>query len=251
MRLIPLEVGSIDADLEELIGSPGRRLLPVPAWLIEHPQGIVLFDTGLHPELRTSRARLNGAFARSGIDLPPGADLTARLAARGIRPGDVKVVVFSHLHFDHCGGTAEVPDARLIVQAAEWQAGHHPRLVDAGVYNPADFDVGHACSLVDGMHDVFGDGRVVCVPTPGHTKGHQALRVQLASGPVVLTGDCVYFREMLDTMRVPAGAYDAAVQLASMRALRDLEAGGCRLLFGHDLHQLQQLQRDLATDPAT
>lgn len=244
MRLIPLEIGRIDADLEELMGSPGRRLLPVPAWLIEHPRGVVLFDTGLHPVLRTSRDRLRGLMRNSVMDLPLGADLTARLASAGCRPGDIDIVVFSHLHFDHCGGTAEVPDARLVLQTSEWSAAHHPRLIDTGLYNPDDFDLGHDRQLIDGNFDVFGDGRVVCLPTPGHTKGHQALRVELASGPIVLTGDCIYFRAMLDDMRVPAHGYNAELQLTSMRHLAELEAEGCRLLFGHDLDQFQALPAD-------
>lgn len=239
--MIPLEVGRIDADLDELIGSPGRRLLPVPAWLIEHPRGVVLFDTGLHPELRTSRDRLRGVMQASTIDLPDGADLSGRLSAAGLDPADVDVVIFSHLHFDHCGGTAELPDARLVMQGVEWEAAHHPRLVEAGIYNPDDFDLGHDRQLIDGEHDVFGDGRVVCVPTPGHTKGHQALRVALDSGPIVLTGDCVYFAEMLEEMRVPLFAYNPALQLESMRALAAMQADGCRLLFGHDLEQFRAL----------
>jgi glyoxylase-like metal-dependent hydrolase (beta-lactamase superfamily II) len=242
--LIPLEVGRIDADLDELIGSPGRRLLPVPAWLIEHPRGVVLFDTGLHPELRTSRDRLRGVMQASTIDLPDGADLSARLSATGRGPGGVDVVIFSHLHFDHCGGTAELPNARLVVQGAEWKAAHHPRLVEAGIYNPDDFDLGHDRQLIEGEHDVFGDGRIVCVPTPGHTKGHQALRMVLDSGPVVLTGDCVYFAEMLEEMRVPRFTYNHALQLDSMRALAGMQADGCRLLFGHDLDQFRALPTD-------
>jgi glyoxylase-like metal-dependent hydrolase (beta-lactamase superfamily II) len=241
VRLIPLEVGRIDADLDELIGSPGRRLLPVPAWLIEHPRGMVLFDTGLHPELRTSQDRLRGLMQASTIDLPEGADLSARLAAARFRPEDVDVVIFSHLHFDHCGGTAEVPNARVLVQGAEWQAAHHPRLVEVGIYNPDDFDLGHDRQLIDGEHDVFGDGRIVCLPTPGHTKGHQALRVALDSGPVVLTADCVYFAEMLQEMRVPRLTYNPDLQLDSMQALARLQADGCRLLFGHDIDQFHAL----------
>ena len=244
MRLIPLEVGRLDADLEELIGTPGRRLLPVPSWLIEHPKGVVLFDTGLHQELRTSRARLHGAFSSSGVELPIGEDLTARLAGRGFAPSDVAIVIFSHLHFDHCGGTAELPEARLLLQRAEWEAGHHPRLVEAGVYNPDDFDLGHDRQLIDGAHDVFGDGRVVCVPTPGHTKGHQSLRVELESGPVVLTGDCVYFASMLDDMRIPTFAYNADMQRESMRMLAAQRDDGCRLLFGHDIEQFRELPAD-------
>jgi N-acyl homoserine lactone hydrolase len=241
VRLIPLEVGRIDADLDELIGSPGRRILPVPAWLIEHPLGNVLFDTGLHPELRAGPNRLKGLMRNSSILLPEGADLTARLSAAGFRASDVDIVVFSHLHFDHCGGTAEVPDARVVVQSVEWATAHHPRLIEAAVYNPNDFDLGHERQLIEDKFDLFGDGRIVCIPTPGHTKGHQALRVELESGPTVLTADCVYFASMLAHRQVPQLCYSAELQRASMQTLAKMQAGGCRLLFGHDLDQFEKL----------
>ena len=244
MRLIPLEIGRIDADLDELLGTAGRQMLPVPSWLIEHPRGTVLFDTGLHPELRISLDRLRGSMAKSSVLLPDGADLTARLSAAGWRPSDIDLVIFSHLHFDHCGGTGELPDARLLVQAVEWEAAHHPRLVQAAVYNPDDFDLGHDRQLIEGEFDVFGDGHIVCIPTPGHTKGHQALRVTLDSGPVVLTGDCVYFARMLQDLDVPRLCYSADLQRESMRALARMQTDGCRLLFGHDLEQFQALPRE-------
>ena len=175
-------------------------------------------------------------------DFPEGEDLTARLNARGIDPSDITHIVFSHLHFDHAGGTTEIPDARIVIQKDEWDAGHDPEMIELGAYNPDDFDLGHDLQTVSGPHDVFGDGRVTCVPTPGHTAGHQALRIELDSGPVVLTGDCVYFEKMLDEMSVPRFGYDTEMQKQSMgelKRLRDQE--GCRLLFGHDIDQFQSL----------
>ena len=102
----------------------------------------------------------------------------------------------------------------------------------------------HIVELVNGRHDVFGDGRVVCVPTPGHTVGHQALRVQLDSGPIMLTGDCVYFERMLTVMIVPPFGTDGSQerQKESMRELARLrDEEGCRLLFGHDEAQVRSL----------
>ncbi len=240
-RLVPLEIGRLTMSLAEITGEFDTAISPVPAWVVEHPSGVIVFDTGMHPDLQHGTDRIAGVFDTSTIDYTPGEELAARLAAAGYRPEDVRIAVISHLHFDHAGGTAELPHARLIVQADEWSAGHHPRLVEAGIYNPDDFDIGHDVELVEGVHDVFGDGSVVCLPTPGHTKGHQALRVELPSGPVVLTSDCVYFGHMLDTMTVPVHAYDRDLQLDSMRMLASLRDDGCRLLFGHDLDQFRSL----------
>lgn len=93
------------------------------------------------------------------------------------------------------------------------------------------------------------DARVVVqfVPTPGHTRGHQSLRVELESGPVVLTGDCVYMESMLDAMQVPTMASERAQaqHLESMRYLASLrDDHGCRLLFGHDQAQFQSIPAD-------
>ncbi len=253
MRLIPLEIGRLASSLT--LTSPtwtdDRRVdvtLPIPAWLIEHPEGVALFDTGLHRDLRHSTDRLGQWTARHfHPDFQSHEELTARLEARGYRPSDIDLIIFSHLHFDHCGGTAEIPDARIVVQSDEWAAGKDEKLIAHEVYNPADYNLGHEVQQVDGSHDVFGDGSIVCVPTPGHTRGHQSLRLELDSGPVVLTGDCVYFEQLLDEMITPRMGSERSRerQLESMRELARLrDEDGCRLIFGHDEDQFRSLPAD-------
>lgn len=244
MRLVPLEIGQIAMGMERVTGVAESVVFPVVSWLIEHEQGVLLFDTGMHVDLQTSFDRIGAETAESITPaFSAGEELTARLAQRGMRPSDIDQVIVSHLHFDHVGGNEEVPDARVVVQQAEWAAGHDQRLIDYGVYNPADYDHGHDVHEIDGQHDVFGDGRVVCLPTPGHTRGHQSLRLELASGPVVLTGDCVYLESMLDDMVVPTMGSERAQQQQreSMRMLASLRNDGCRLLYGHDREQIRSL----------
>jgi N-acyl homoserine lactone hydrolase len=242
LRLVPLRTGTLHVDGAPFTGLAGPLALPVPSWLVEHPEGLVLFDTGLHGDLGRGTERLGRLGRRFTVDLGEDETVGGRLADRGIAPGDVGRAVLSHLHFDHCGGTAELPSARLVVQGDEWAAAHDAEQLAQGVYQPDDYDLGHAVELVDGGHDVFGDGTVVCVPTPGHTAGHQSLRVELTSGPVVLTADCVYLASMLDRMAVPAFGFDLDRQRASMRELRRLrDEEDCRLLFGHDLDQVESL----------
>ena len=106
-----------------------------------------------------------------------------------------------------------------------------------GIYNPDDFDLGHDIKQVQGQYDIFGDGSVQCIPTPGHTAGHQSLKVELDSGPVVLTSDCAYWQLMLDEMLLPPHGYDREQQKRSMQSLSKLQAQGCRLIFGHDAAQ--------------
>lgn len=246
MRLIPLEIGRLESDARFMTGGDGMIDLPVPSWLIEHPDGLVLFDTGLHAELQHDTSRLGRSAAVFNPLFEPGEELAARLDGVGVRASDVTHMVFSHLHFDHAGGTVEIPDARIVIQRAEWEAAHRERLIEAGVYNPDDFDHGHDVEEIDGSHDLFGDGRITCVPTPGHTVGHQALRLELDSGPVVLTGDCVYFEAWLDEMTVPNFGFDADMQRQSMTELKRLrDEDGCRLLFGHDDAQFKSLPAEL------
>lgn len=223
-------------------GERRQGVLPVPSWLIEHPEGLVLFDTGMHGDLLESTDRLGSLADLMVIDFPTGEEVSARLAGRDIRVSDITHVIFSHLHFDHAGGTHQLPDTRLVVQAAEWEAGCNEADPNAHLYNRDDFDLGHEVQRVDGRHDVFGDGKIVCIPTPGHTAGHQSLRVELDSGPVVLTSDCVYISSMLDELTVPRFGFDFDQQRASMRELRRLrDDEGARLLFGHDEAQFRSL----------
>jgi glyoxylase-like metal-dependent hydrolase (beta-lactamase superfamily II) len=159
----------------------------------------------------------------------------------GVDPAAINKIVFSHLHFDHCGGTLELPNARIVVQGAEWAAGHKEKLIANDVYNPNDFDLGHDVEQIDGRHDVFGDGSVVCVPTPGHTAGHQSLQLRTAQGDVVLCGDACYFRKALETLTTPAFGFDLERQQASMKLLAELERSGANLWFGHDVEQWESL----------
>lgn len=241
MRVVPLELGRIEAELRVINGEPGSVMFPIPGWLIEHRDGLVLFDNGMHRDLQHDISRLGRTGEVFRPHYEPGEEVAARLSERGINPSDINLMIFSHLHFDHAGGTGDLPEARLLVQRAEWEAGHDQKLIEQGVYDPVDYDHGHDVQLVEGQHDVFGDGKLVCLPTPGHTAGHQALRVELDSGPVVLTGDCVYFEQMLDDMVVPRFGHDAEMQLESMKELAALRDAGCRMIYGHDDAQFRSL----------
>ncbi len=245
LRLVPLECGWLSTAASSVVaGLSGNVELPIPSWLVIHPSGqTVVFDTGLHHELVEGVAARYPLMARQFVSrFTPEDKVSERLQQVDIDPSGVTNIVFSHLHFDHCGGTSLLPNARIIVQEAEWKSAHHPKLIEHEVYNPADFDLGHDVLKVEGTHDVFGDGSVVCIPTPGHTAGHQSLRVNLESGPVVLTGDCVYWEQVLEEMLLPPFGFDHQMQLDSMQKLKQLrDEDGCRLLYGHDQAQWAHL----------
>src|SRR6202049_926654 len=217
-------------------GGEGRIRLPIPAYLIEHPKGTALFDTGMHPDCQHDPAvrvgdRIAGLFA---FDYRPGEDIGARLTALGRDPAKIDLIINSHFHFDHVGGNALIPNATMVVQRREWEAGMDPDAARRSGFDPRDFDLGHKLRLVDGEHDVFGDGSVVCLPTHGHTPGHQSLKLRLYSGEVVLAADACYFCQTLRERRLPRNMYDREAMLASLDRLEGLKRSGARIFFGHD-----------------
>jgi len=218
-----------------LAGAEGQIRVPVPSFLIDHPNGPVLFDTGMHPQTQTdAQGRLGGITRIFTVEFAAGEEVSARLAALDIDAARVRYLITSHLHFDHTGGNAQIPNARLIVQRREWEAGHDADQIKKQFYNPRDYQLGHDVLTVDGEHDVFGDGRVVCFPTYGHTPGHQSLRLRLDDRTVVLTGDACYLRRTLDEMHLPAVVDDPDAMRRSLERLRALRDAGAMIIYGHD-----------------
>jgi len=237
VKLYAMTCGHLTGRLGYLMeGGEGEARLPVPTFLIEHAKGTALFDTGMHPDCQRD------PFARVGerlralfrFDFTPGEEISARLQAIGRDPLGIDLIVNSHLHFDHVGGNALIPNATVVVQRREWAAGMDAELAALRGFNRPDYDLGHKVRLVDGEHDLFGDGSVICLPTHGHTPGHQSLRVRLAGGDVVLAADACYFCQTLRERRLPKNVYDRAQMLASLEKLAEFEAAGARIFFGHD-----------------
>jgi glyoxylase-like metal-dependent hydrolase (beta-lactamase superfamily II) len=239
VRVRPLACGWLTADAAGMVsGTTGRMRMPVPAFLVEHERGTMVFDAGMHPELMERTDRLRHTAEMFELDYAPEATLAAQLAKAGCDAAEVPLAAVSHLHFDHCGGLVGVPNARVLVQQQEWDAAFEAGLVEFGVFNPDDFDIGHDRVLLDGEHDVFGDGSVVLVPTPGHTKGHQSLLVE---NRMLLVGDACYCRLALDRDALPAFAADAERQRQTFAWLRAREAAGIQLVFSHDTDQWNSL----------
>jgi len=236
VRLFAFTCGWLEGSLDLfLAGEQGRIRVPVPSYLIEHPRGRAVFDSGLHPHTQTSPGERLGFLAEIfHVDYAPGEELEARLASVQADPQRIDFLVNSHLHFDHAGGNAQIPNARWVLQKREWDTARDPERAAASGFDAADWDLGHDVLAVDGEYDLFGDGSVVCLPTWGHTPGHQSLRVRLESGDVLLSGDACYLRRSLDELLLPRLVYDADEMRASMRRLRDLRARGARIFFGHD-----------------
>jgi N-acyl homoserine lactone hydrolase len=209
-----------------------RTRAPVPAFLIEHPGGKVLFDTGMTMRFKDYMATSRSAAAGYGVELDESQQINTRLQAMGIEPTDIDYVALSHLHHDHCAGLALIPDATLLIQRSEYEFAYGG---GNAMYDKSYFDLGHPVKKLDGEYDLFGDGSLVLFPTPGHTPGHQSARVRLPTGDVILAADCCYVSEVLaDFSRLTAGSCDREQHLGSLRLLKDLQGKGSRILFGHD-----------------
>jgi glyoxylase-like metal-dependent hydrolase (beta-lactamase superfamily II) len=227
-------------------GDIGYLAVPIPAFLIEHPRGTVLFDTGLAADIGAAdplvrEAALGNRAARVKASYRPGEDVASRLTAFGADPARITHLVSSHLHFDHVGGNALIPNARWLIQKREWHWACSEQCKAAGHYEGRLFDLGHDRIEVDGEHDIFGDGAVTCLPTHGHTPGHQSLRVRLEGGEVVLTADACYMRRSMENLHLPGAVSNADEALGTYRRLAAMERAGARLIFGHDPAQWNRI----------
>ena len=244
--------GSIDLDRSGFFAdvAPGTRLtVPVICFLIAHPQGHVLLDTGVH------RAAIADPVGRLGerraklfrLRSAPTDEVVSQLALLDVEPRDVRYVVNSHLHFDHCGGNEFFPQSTILVQRREMEAARQVMAGAAMKYtpSPADFDHPLDYHLVDGEHDLFGDGQVILLPTYGHTPGHQSLLVRPGKGTeLVLTADACYTRENMDRDILPNVLWDAGEMSRSLASLRDWrDTKGATVIYGHDAAQWEGLRR--------
>jgi N-acyl homoserine lactone hydrolase len=241
--------GYLELPRESMIrdAPPARWTVPIECFLIVHPRGRLLFDTGLHCDTLTNMLGRYGPerAARFGVRSKPGDDVVGQLARLGLAPLDVTWVANSHWHFDHCGGNAFFPDATILVQAREMQAARSPEVLAQGRYRPSapDFDHPLRYQAIDGEHDVFGDGTVVLIPTYGHTPGHQSLLVRQGRDQrIVFTADACYTRENMDRDVLPTVLWDEAEMAHALRRLRELrDRQGARTIYGHDPEQWQTL----------
>ena len=210
---------------------------PYFMYLVEHPQGRVLFDSGAHPLLRTDpRSRIGDAADTFDARLAEDDDVPGCLARLGLGPRDVDVVVQSHLHFDHAGGLEHLTHAPVYVQQAELDYAFDASHDQAEIYVRDDFDVGCDWRALDGDHDLFGDGLVRIVATPGHTPGHQSLLVRLPSQTVFLLSDAAYLVEKMRIRHLPALLWSADAMLATWDRVEAIERDEQALLLAtHEL----------------
>jgi glyoxylase-like metal-dependent hydrolase (beta-lactamase superfamily II) len=224
--------------------------IPVNMWIIDHPKGVVVFDTGNNVAI--SDGQCGGYWAATGMCgfLRPNQKredvIDMQLKKLGYDPAKVKAVITSHAHLDHIGNIKMFPNAVHVIQRKELYQAWWPEKFQGrtgGAFVMGDFD-GPAREFnyleLDGDYDLFGDGTITVLSTPGHTLGHQSVRVKLGSGQtIVMAQDAIWVKENLEGY--PAGLnysvkdYNNSIQ--RLKAIRDLE--NAKLYFGHDPDQFK------------
>lgn len=204
-------------------------------YLIKHAQGWFLWDTGVADAIAAMPNGLVPADPRAIVWRRP-KTLAAQLDQLGVRPADIKGMAVSHTHPDHIGNVELFPATMLYVQKAEYEW--------PGANNQPRFKAEHPVTLLEGDRDVFGDGSVIILSTPGHTPGHQSLLVTLSkSGALVLSGDAVHFKANWDNRGVPSMNVSKDQTLASMQKISDVMAKKkAQLWINHDKAQRDGLK---------
>lgn len=198
--------------LRALLGG-SEHTVPVPAFLVHHPSaGAILVDTGLHPSISSDPVQNFGRLAvrLSQPELEAGRDVAAQLRDRDIEPSQVPIVVMTHLHFDHASGISEFPQSTFVLSDAEWTAATTDRRPSLRGYRPSHYDFAFDYRTIDfdrseinsystfgRSFDLFGDGSIRLLYTPGHSAGHISVLCRVQGAPFLIGGDATYTEAQL------------------------------------------------------
>jgi N-acyl homoserine lactone hydrolase len=199
-------------------------------YLVKHDNDYLLWDTG---------------HAMTTPNVAPKVSLVDLMAQINVKPEQIKYVGISHYHADHTGQVASFPNATLLIGKAEWDAISAPKPAAGVNYAPFEhWTKGEGkVEPLPNDKDVFGDGSVIVLATPGHTPGHRSLLVKLPQmGAVILSGDAVHFRENYETNGVPWFNYDRSQTLASMDRIKQIVKNSkATLIIQHDERDVDKL----------
>jgi N-acyl homoserine lactone hydrolase len=199
-------------------------------YLIKHGDDYMLWDTG---------------HATTAPNVAPKVSLVDYLAKIDVKPEQIKYVGISHYHADHTGQIASFSKATLLIGAREWDAISAPKPAEGVNFKPFEGWIkgDNKVEPVATDKDVFGDGSVIVLRTPGHTPGHSSLLVKLAQmGPVILSGDAVHFRENYDSDGVPWFNFDRAQTMASIERIKKIASNlKGTVIIQHDARDIDKL----------
>jgi N-acyl homoserine lactone hydrolase len=228
------------SDTGEYDGQRGE--IADPCFVIRHPKGVLLWDTGLGDKFAATK---EGVDVLPGIHVSVSITLIEQLHSLALTPKDVSYMAFSHFHFDHTGNANEFPDAVWILNKTELAAAISTAPPSGVVAETFSGYRAAKTQMIEGDYDVFGDGTVRILRAPGHTPGHQVLELKLQkSGTVILSGDLYHSRANREFMRVPVVNVNRADTLASMgRIEKIVKNTKARLIVQHDPQDFQALPK--------
>jgi glyoxylase-like metal-dependent hydrolase (beta-lactamase superfamily II) len=251
MKLYVFSSGALTLDKAALqTGATGKIKVPVAFFLIHHPKGNVMFDTGNNDRIITDSTYWgpNAAMLTPDSTAPDVSTMT-QLDKAGFKASDIKYVVLGHMHLDHAGNASRFPDATLVYQRDEIINALWPKPGYAGPYIPGDLlplrsDVGspmpnkQKAIELNGDLDLFGDGSIYIKRQVGHTPGSEMMVVRLPkTGVVILTSDECYLLENLKQNILPSVglAYDPSGMLQGYEWIKQrMDAEGADVIFAHD-----------------
>jgi glyoxylase-like metal-dependent hydrolase (beta-lactamase superfamily II) len=240
---------NIEKSALQSTAAPGRIKVPVSFYVIKHPKGNVLFETGNNDKIISDPTYWGPNVAALDPGRSPDVAIDAQLGKIGLKPSDINYVILGHAHLDHAGNVGKFPTSTLVYQRDEIVNAFWPKPGFAGSYIPGDLEplrsgIGEGLPArqpvieLDGDLDLFGDGSIYIHRAPGHTPGSQLALLRLPkTGLVILTSDTVHLKENLDKNILPSLglAYDPAGILnvySYIRRVRDLERGD--VIVTHD-----------------
>jgi glyoxylase-like metal-dependent hydrolase (beta-lactamase superfamily II) len=244
MRLYVFSSGSLGGFPKGALQIGGQGNIdwaPVGFYVIKHPKGNVIFDTGNNDKTIQDADGWWGPLAKGfGLKMTANDAMDAQLAKIGLKTSDIKYVVLGHMHLDHAGNMSKFPNATFVIQNDELKAAWWPDPGYSVYYIPGDFADSKKYNIVrlNGDLDLFSDKSVEVMRAPGHTPGSQFAVVRLPkSGSIVLTSDVVYLKESLEKNLIPPipgtwspmGMYEGYQRV---RLVRDTE--GANIFFAHD-----------------
>jgi len=251
MRLYVFSSGWLNIDKSALqTGATSAKIqIPVAFFLIKHPRGNILFDTGNNDKIITDPTYWGPMAAALEPGRSPDVAIDAQLDKIGMKPSDINYVILGHMHLDHAGNVGKFPTATLVYQRDEAINALWPKPGFAGAYVPGDLTVLRSglgdpsparqkVIELDGDLDLFGDGSVYIHRAVSHTPGSEMVVVRLPkTGPVVLTSDVCYLMESLQKNILPSIslAYDPSGMLNAYSWIKHMRDGeGADVIFAHD-----------------
>jgi N-acyl homoserine lactone hydrolase len=224
-------------------GKTKKMWVPVSTYLIEHPKGLILVDTGWHQEIRMNQRKHLGILAHSMFkgDLPEGDSIAEQLNTLGIKSSELDFVLLTHLHSDHVSGLKHVQDAkRILTSEIEWKSAHKRAGYIKSMWRNIPIKTFKFTDIPHGPlkkgYDLFSDDSLYLVHTPGHSDGMFSILVKMNNGWLVLASDVGYSEKSWKEMILPGVTTDKKAAYLSLEWLKDFsnKKDCIRVIANHD-----------------